>query len=331
MIYINFASIGVIIVKVVDEYRELYREHIVNKAKVIIMKYDPIKHTYVYKPYSHRVSNNSIYDLAELIIYNMVFYAFSEEEIVEHNKKLGLLDDLFNAARYAYEQRLPKRMNPDSDGTVGEVILDILIQVFEPVSQKLIARAKFKQQGDNTEIKGYDTLYFTKNNEEISLWLGQAKTGSFNYCKSDIIKDLNNKYTLKYFCDSMFFVADKAEKSNELRDILDSVNKICFDSVRLNYSDQTKMECLIELIKQKKIKLKIPCLMVYTEKKYNDKVNFEINLKSSVDEIIKTFDENHFNIIKDLEHEIIFLIFPVSDIKELRKKIINFKKEGVLI
>ncbi len=156
---------------IIEEYRKLYEKHIVQNAKIHIVRYNPSKHKYLYKPYSHIVAEDAIDKLSKLIIDNMVFYAFSEEEIVEQNNRFGLLDDLEAAAKYAYEQRLPKRKKADTDGTAGEVLLDILIQVFEPISQKLIARAKYKQQGDNNEIKGYDVLYFTKSNSEISLWL----------------------------------------------------------------------------------------------------------------------------------------------------------------
>lgn len=311
-----------------EEYRALYEKYIVDKTKVVILRYDPIKYRYEYKPYSHTVSDDAIDKLAELIINNMVFYAFSEDEIVEQSKKFGLLDDLLAAARYAYEQRLPKRENADTDGTVGEVLLDILIQVFEPVSQKLIARAKYKQQGDNSEIKGYDALYFTKSDEEISLWLGQVKTGTCSYCKSGIVDDLNNKYVLNYFCDAVFYIADKAEKANKLRELLDEANKICFESKRLNYDDQTKKGSLIQLLKNRNIKLKIPCLLAYTENIYADSRNLNCKIDECVKSMVDLFDKTDFDIIKDLEYEIFFLIFPVSDVKELREKIVKFKKQG---
>lgn len=58
---------------VFEEYRALYEKYIVDKAKVVILRYDPVKHRYEYKPYSHTVSYDAIDKLAELIINNMVF------------------------------------------------------------------------------------------------------------------------------------------------------------------------------------------------------------------------------------------------------------------
>lgn len=312
-----------------EEYRELYEKHIVAKAKLVIVKYVPIKHQYEYKPYSHNVSSDAMDKLSELIIENMVFYAFSEDEIIEQNNKFGLLDNLTSAARYAYEQRLPKRKNPNTDGTAGEVLLDILIQVFEPISQKLIARAKYKQQGDNNEIKGYDALYFVKNKEEISLWLGQVKTGACSYCKTSIVDDLNTKYVLDYFCNSVFYIADKADKSSDLIKILSEVNMICFKSAQLNWNDETKKKALIDLLKNKKIKLKIPCLLAYTRDIYSDDTALSIKIEDCVQEMVDEFDKTDFNIINELEYELMFFVFPLSDVKILRQKIVEFKKAGV--
>jgi hypothetical protein len=319
----------VTVMGIFEEYRELYEKHIVDKAKLLIVKYNPVKHQYEYKPYSHTVSSDAIDKLSELIIDNMVFYAFSEGEIVEQNNKFGLLDNLTIAARYAYEQRLPKRKNPNTDGTTGEVLLDILIQVFEPISQKLIARAKYKQQGDNNEIKGYDALYFVKNTEEISLWLGQVKTGACSYCKSSIVDDLNEKYVLDYFCNSVFYIADKADKSSDLLEILCEINKICFKSAQFNWDAATKKTALIDLLKNRNVKLKIPCLLAYTKDIYSDDRELGIKIKDSVQEMVDAFDQTDFNIINELEYELMFCVFPLSDVKALREKIVEFKKAGV--
>lgn len=314
--------------EVFEEYRKLYEKHIVKNAKLHIIKYDSLIHKYEYKPYSHTVIQDSMDKLSKLVIDNMVFYAFSEEEVVEQNKKFGLLDDLTVAAKYAYQQRLPHRKNANTDGTVGEVLLDILIQVFEPISQKLIARAKYRQQSDNNEIKGYDALYFTKNSNETSLWLGQVKTGGCKYCKSSIIDDLNNKYVLDYFCKSLFYIADKVDDSSDLSIILNGINKICFESIKNGWNDSKKMKFLINFLKDNKVIIKIPCLLAYTEDIYKDNSTLNINVLNSVNKMIKEFEKTDFQIVKGLEYQIMFCVFPLEDVKELRRKIVEFKKAG---
>ena len=70
----------------------------------------------------------------------MIFYAFSENEILRLNDDIDLLEDLRAAAKYAYIERLPKREKAKSDGTMSEVLLDIIIQLASQNTKKLIAR-----------------------------------------------------------------------------------------------------------------------------------------------------------------------------------------------
>ncbi|MCL4418015.1 MAG: hypothetical protein M1365_15245 [Actinobacteria bacterium] len=124
-------------------------------------------------------------------------------------------------------------------------------------------------------------------------------------------------------------IADKADKSSELIDILNEINKICFKSVQFQWGDQTKKLALIELLKNKNVKLKIPCLLAYTENIYSDEKELSIKINKCVVDMVNTFDQTDFNIINELEYELVFCIFPLSDVKELRKKIVEFKKAGV--
>lgn len=311
---------------VYEEYRKLYELHIVDNAKLHIVKYDSQINNYEYKPYSHFLDKDALDNISKLVINNFVFYAFSEDEIVSQHEMFGILDDLTAAARYAYESRLPKRLNANKDGTVGEVLLDILIQVFEPTSQKLIARAKYKQQGDNNEIKGYDALYFTTTDDEISLWLGQVKTGAQKYCKTSIVDDLNNKYLLKYFGESVFYIADKADKGHVLNEVLTDINRICFDSIKNHWDDEEKVNKLISYLKDHNIKVKIPCLLAYTENKYSDCSELDEMVDTCVKIMVDEFDKSEFEISQELDYELHFCIFPISDVSKIRENIIDFKK-----
>ncbi|HPK17210.1 MAG TPA: hypothetical protein PKW41_14545, partial [Clostridia bacterium] len=80
---------------------------------------------------------------------------------------------------------------------------------YEPNSEKLIARAKHTEVGKKSEITGYDALYFTKNSNAITLWLGQAKAGGQNYCRKGIKDDLNSKFSSTYFSDTAFYIATR--------------------------------------------------------------------------------------------------------------------------
>jgi len=310
---------------VFDEYRALYDSSISANAKLTIVQYDAVKKTYEYRPYSHFATADAIDRLSNLIIDNMVFYAFSEEEVVNTHKRNGMLDDLKAAAKYAYIERLPKRINAATDGTTGEVLLDILIQVYEPVNHKLIARAKFKQMGDNSEIKGYDALYFAEHKNEVSLWLGQVKTGSCEYCKSSISTDLNAKYVLDYFSRALYYIADKVETNNPLLKILHKVNDIHFESLKKSWTQEQKRKKLFELLSSFGVRIKIPCVLVYTDDIYSNPNRLRGEIVKATNAMVDFFDNKVFTISIGLAYEVIYYVFPVRNVQELREKVLAFK------
>ena len=160
-------------------------------SKGIIFSFSPLNDQHTYQPYSHGISSDAVEKLGELMRHNLLFYSFGEDEVVTYYEK-DAFSSLEQAAKYAYQKRLPHR-DPKQDGLPGEVLLDLLVQIYNPNAYKLAVRTLFRQ-ADNNEIKGYDLTYFTKDSSGISLWLGQAKLGGKTYCKNGIDKDLIEKY-----------------------------------------------------------------------------------------------------------------------------------------
>ena len=271
---------------------------------------------------------NALDNIANLIIDDMIFYAFSENEILRLNDDIDLLEDLRAAAKYAYSERLPKREKAKSDGTMGEVLLDIIIQLASQNTKKLIARAKHTEIKNKKEITGYDALYFTKDAEGISLWLGQAKAGQKAYCKRSIIKDLQEKYKREYFADTAFYIADKNE-APELGELLNDINKICLMAQMKKWNGNQKIEKLFEVLKAKQVKIKIPCLITYSQNIYFDKAKLKEYVEHEVKEILDEFDSQIFPIEIETSYEIVFYIIPVEDVDYIRDKIIELKKEAI--
>ena len=309
-------------------YKEIYNELIGEKFRAAIISYKPHRGTYEYLGYSHQAEVNALNDIADLIIDDMVFYAFSENEILRLNDDVDLLVDLRAAAKYAYMERLPKREKAKSDGTMGEVLLDIFIQLASQNTQKLIARAKHTEINSKKEITGYDALYFTKDTTGISLWLGQAKAGRKGYCKSSIIKDLKEKYTKEYFADTAFYIADKNE-APELGELLNEINRICL-RVQLNkWNKEEKVKKLFQVLQDKQVRIKIPCLIAYSQKIYSDKTKLETYIETEIREMVDEVDVLKFPIEIGLDYDIVFYIMPIEDVDYIRDKIIDLKKEAI--
>lgn len=310
----------------ISTYKELYNTLITSNTKSIIIEYSHYKGEFTYKPFSHHANCEALNNLYDLVIDNTVFYAFSENEILKYNEDMGILDDLRAAAKYAFAERLPQRINADSDGTLGEVLLDLIIQVYEPNSEKLIARAKHTEVGKKSEITGYDALYFTKNNDIITLWLGQAKAGSLQYCKSDIKNDLNLKFSKKYFSDTAFYISTRTT-SGELSSIVNDINKLCFLAQKNKYSKDKKVEGLFGILKKNNVKIKIPCLLAYTKDIYSNPNLLNDEVTKCIKQMCHYFDSQTYSIGITLPYEIVFYIFPIKDVSHIRNKIATLKKE----
>lgn len=300
-----------------NEYRKIYEELIVKKSKGIIFSYDSLHDQYEYRPYSHLTDTAGIESLAELMRNNLPFYCYGESEIVQEYMQ-GRLDDLEKCAKYAYVQRLPKRQGK-SDGLLSEVLLDLLIEIFEPLATKLALRTIFRQD-DNSEIKGYDLTYLSESKDgTISLWLGQAKMGGYQYCLSGIHDDLLSKYTTSYFAKQIYFLCDKpyatSKESKQLLGIVNELNRSMIDSPA-----DKREGALVKLFERENILIKVPCLLAFeNELLYSDPGNLYLNLCKEIEKICLFYSKKNYSSLV-LKPHIMFMVFPLNSIDEIRGK-----------
>lgn len=301
-----------------EEYRKIFDDVIVHSSEGVILRYDIYKDVIEYQPMSHNADDDGVQRLGELMRKNLFFYCYGEEEVVE---RYGDFKDADRAARFAYIERLPKR-DSKMDGLLGEVLLDLLIQLFEKDTYKLAVRTKYRQN-NNMEIKGYDLTYFTSNGDDITIWLGQAKTGKKYYCKSDIEKDLLNTFNKRYLSRQLLFICDKAtDITKEGRKIVNMINKLnsaTFDS------DETNSEnSLLDLFRENNISINIPCLLAYDEAKvYTNPKKLGENIINEVKEIRGFFSKKRYE-FEGFNPKIILYIFPIKDLEKLRDKEVGF-------
>lgn len=299
-----------------QEYKNIFEKEIIQKSKGVIFSYSSIDDTYKYQPYSHAVGSSAVEDLATLMRQNLLFYAFGEDEVVKYYNN-GVFSSLEQAAKFAYNQRLPKRADIN-DGLLSEVLLDLLVQLYDPSAYKLAVRTVFRQN-DNNEIKGYDLTYFSQNNEETTLWLGQAKLGQKEYCKSNIDKDLTEKYSQIYLSKQLFFVCDKrvhiTEDAAEILELIEQINTLMIDN-----NDEARAKKLLSLFKEKKVKIKIPCLLAYgANTVYQDAGQLFLRIEKEVTSIKDYYRKKSYN-FTGFNPEIVFYVFPIESIECIRDK-----------
>lgn len=305
---------------VTERYKEIFTDEIIKKSTGVIFSFSPLQDKYVYQPYSHAVSKDAVEKLGELMRLNLFFYSFGEDELVQYYEK-DLFSSMEQAAKYAYQSRLPKRADI-TDGLPSEVLLDLLVQMYNPSAYKLAVRTIFRQN-DNNEIKGYDLTYFSIDDSGISLWLGQAKLGSKEYCKSDISSDLLKKFNDEYLSKQLFFICDKRVSiNNEAKEILEAIEAINILSMEEN--EKTRAHKLVDYFNRANIKIKIPCLLAYGEASvYKDMSQLYQKIEIEV-ESIKNYFAKHTYIFKSFSPEIVFYVFPIESIERLRNKETGF-------
>lgn len=138
---------------------------------------------------------------------------------------------------------------------------------------------------------------------------------------------MQNKYTKDYFADTAFFIGDRSE-SDDLNSLLSSINKICFDAQTGKYNSIEKIEKLLELLHKNNVKIKIPCLMAFTSDIYKDPSVFKNKIESITNSMIKYFDTEIYPINIGIDFDILFYIFPIDSVPEIRRKIVELKKEA---
>lgn len=299
-----------------QEYNDIFDREIIQRSKGIIIPFSPLNDKYTYNPYAHDISDDAVEKLGEVMRYNLFFYGFGEDEVVDYYKQ-GKLSSIAQAAKYAYKNRVPHRKE-NRDGLPGEVLLDLLVQLYNPTAYKLAVRTIFRQN-DNNEIKGYDLTYFSKDKSGISLWLGQAKLGKKDYCKLGINSDLINKYVSSYLSQQLYFVCDKRIHINQdAQDILEEIEKINMRTMDDN--DNIRAQQLLELLNTLNIKIKIPCLLAYdAENVYSNATKLCERITAEI-EGVKNFFNDQVYTFTGFYPEIIFYIFPIKSIERLRDR-----------
>lgn len=297
-----------------EEYRKIYEREISLEGTGVILIYSPVTNNYRFQPFSHNTDSDCVEQLSTLMRKNLLFYCYGEDEVVTHYQK-GIFSDLEKAATYAYRNRLPNRL-ANSDGLPGEVLLDLLVQLYEKDAYKLAVRPILRQN-DNTEIKGYDLTYFTLHDDGIALWLGQAKLGQKAYCKTGIHNDLLDKFKKEYLSGQMFFVCDKqvgvTEESQTITDIINQIN-----IVTLEENEEKRALALLECFNKYNITINIPCLVAYEENSvYCDASFISQKMENELKEMQQYFSQNVYS-FEGFKPQIILYIFPLKDLTKLR-------------
>lgn len=310
---------------------EIFKQLIGEKIKPMIIKYEPYKDVFTTHPYSHILDVDFEERFTDTVFDSILFYAYEKDEIEKEYQKCHL-DDLRKASRVAYENRVPKT-EKETDGLLGELTLDCFIKLFFPDIEMLYSRAKYLERRPHKEetverkgheIRGYDGMVFSIENGQKYFWVGQVKTGDWNYCLDGIKNDINKSIIKYYFADAITILCDIMRAINstsvELSKIIDDINDIIFDC-NSNRADQT--ERILQYFKQEQIVIRIPCLVMPNESDYADSGRLIDNIKAKTKNAFKDFElVNNDN----LDIEVLLLVFPLRNLNKVCELFLEVRK-----
>lgn len=310
---------------------EIFQNMIGIKLEGLVIKYTPYSETFDVHPYRQNSTTNFEKQFAELLFDSIVFYAFEKEEIEKDYAK-GRFTDLTKAARAAYEMRVPKT-EKEYDGLLGELSLDSFIKCFFPDMEMLYSRVKYleryprkdvDEKRSGHEVKGYDGLLFSCENGQKYMWVGQVKTGGWEYCLNGIKEDINKSILKHYFSSAMMILADIMKavscRSTSLLKIIDDLNDLIIE-----YSlDKPLLHSkIISYFKTENITIRVPCLIIANEENYSDeKVLLEI-IKAKIKD---AFDDFAITNAAGLNIEVLLLVFPVQNLGGIRSEFLGVRK-----
>lgn len=309
---------------------QIFQKLIGARIAPIILQYAPYTDTFLTYPYHHSTEPSFESEFVDLIFDSIVFYAYEKDEIEkEYNK--GRFSDLRVAARNAYERRVPKTER-DTDGLLGELALDSFVKCFFNHIEMLYSRVKYlerypKQEIDTKrsghEIKGYDSMLFSVENDQKYMWVGQVKTGTWDYCLKGIKEDIAKSILRNYFSSAMVIMADimraTSSASDELEKIIDDLNDFCLEYPKDMAALYAKVH---DYFISEGITIRVPCMVIADEAQYSNEAVLLDIIKAKCHE---AFDGYSYD-CDGLNIEVLLLVFPVRNLEAIRKEFLNLRK-----
>lgn len=307
-------------------FLDTYEQIMKNGYKKIVYSYDKSVGKYEYIPFSHANTDTWKEDFVELLINNLLNYCYERNELeVIYNPNIPELKKYINKA---IRDRLNKKTSQaQQDGLCGELLIDLILRMENENNSMLLCRPIYQQLGAKAELKNYDVLMFredAKNN--ITLILGQVKSGQFDYCTQNMKDDLDTKYNETYFGNAVCYIADRRISDCPNKTLLNIVSEL--NAIALGSDDTSiRNNKICEFIKNNNIKIEIPCLLLYgKDSVYSNMDKIKDALDAEVNLVKQFFDNLSFNIY-DFDFSISFYIFPSKSIIDLRKSIMDYKVE----
>lgn len=277
------------------------------------------------------IVNDVIYDIDNKYILGIVndfeeykwrleyFIDFIMNNIHETALTIREKDCYFNSRKYAQITKASSKninLSNKNLGEIGEILLYGIMKEYYSAF-KLVPKIFYKQN-KNMYAQGFDSVHITLENEDILLWIGEAKLWK------DIKDAMTNVYeTLKSHLEKDFIKKELAfAYSNDDFKSLENEPSI----TKEHYSKLKDILNTTKSIDNLKEYLHIPILIIYecdiTKNAKQKSKEYKEYVKNFIIEKSKEFFNNLNTKITDYYKNISFhlILFPIHNIEEVREK-----------
>lgn len=278
-------------------------KQLTKRAKNLIFKFD-LSHDYVK---TEKIGMTLNYEdgkyrqieLVRIIRESVIHFALTKLEI----KKYKDDDDFGEMQRKAWE-RISKA-HKNSKGDFGELLLFIILTIFFP-SEKFVTKVRLRSSTKD-QIKGFDCAHFSTENEDVILWLGEAKFHQqFSGAIADAIRSVKEHCMIDYLRDEISILASNIE-INENFPGYEKINNILNGGITLD-----------------KIKIRIPVLLTYDSKivpKHGDieDAQFIVDMSKEFHDKYEKIDGNELTLKPNIE--VFFIVIPFESVAQIKTEL----------
>jgi len=245
--------------------------------------------------------------LVKLVCASIVHFALTPEEI----EKLNSQKDYGAIYSYAWS-RISEAMK-EKKGDYGEVLLYLITEYYLE-APKLVTKV-FLKSGKKDQVKGFDCAHFSFVDEELTLFLGEAKLHkSFSGGLSSAIKSLEEHCTRDFLNDEFSLLLPHV-KINEV------VNEALYNKV---------LPILNRAVSLDKVNICVPILLAFDAEEIRKGSSLED--KEHIERLRKMFATKYLSIeksglsnLKAPKVTFQFMLLPFSSIDEFREKLDHFE------
>ena len=192
-------------------------------------------------------------------------------------------------------------------GFYGEVLLDLILRCFLK-TDVLLARGYLYSPIEKSEVKGFDAFHIMEWDDNVELWLGEAKF-YVNYKKpvDDVLGKISYSLSDEYVHDNFLALIDWQDRFSHSDSRLSGILDRWEENPNINIASEIANENMV---------ITYPIMIAYQPK--NDG-SYEEKVKECLEYIEKKIVNLPISITTSFQYKIFFIFLPVDDVRSVKE------------